>query len=130
VSVELTSNDLVSTPEKNSVEHTMRINTIRVALKRAAPDEPAFVVQRLREGEPLPASTMEAMLVLTGVIADSDANESPVIQARGSAFGIRAHQVLSAIIATSAACAGRCMAMISNSRGLFRALRIRKAPRL
>jgi len=50
----------------------MCVNTIRVAITGGIPGEAPFLIQRLKTGQPLPKDTMEAMLVLTGEIADSD----------------------------------------------------------
>jgi hypothetical protein len=49
-----------------SVENTLRVNTIRVAIKDNSVDGVPVVIRRLEAGDPVPPGTMEAMLVLTG----------------------------------------------------------------
>jgi len=47
------------------VDSTMAVNTIRVAVKELVGDEVPMIVGRLKTGQPLPAGTIEAVLVLT-----------------------------------------------------------------
>jgi hypothetical protein len=66
------ANDTVSAvSDKPAVERTMRIGAIRVAITGCFQDSKSFSVARLDKGEPAPAGTMEAMLVLTGTIDGS-----------------------------------------------------------
>jgi hypothetical protein len=45
---------------------TMAVNTIRVAVKELVGSEIPIIVGRLKMGQPLPAGTIEAVLVFTG----------------------------------------------------------------
>lgn len=56
-------------PMADSVDSTLRANTIRVAIKDAFVDGMPVVMKRLETGEPVPAGTIEAMIVLTGEMA-------------------------------------------------------------
>jgi hypothetical protein len=46
-------------------EHKARANTIRVAIAGLAPGAGPLTIERLEEGQPLPAGTNEATLVLS-----------------------------------------------------------------
>jgi hypothetical protein len=50
------------------VDTTMAVNTIRVAVKELVGGEVPVIVDRLKTGQPLPAGTIEAVLVLTGEV--------------------------------------------------------------
>ena len=50
---------------KPVTENTVRVATMRVAIPASSRDANVFVVRRLKAGQPLPAGTTEATLVLT-----------------------------------------------------------------
>jgi hypothetical protein len=55
-----------STPADEPLsERTARVNTIRVAVARSVLEGRSFTVERLDHGQPLPAGTKEATLVLS-----------------------------------------------------------------
>jgi hypothetical protein len=70
--------DIECTAADNAAELTLSVNTIRVAINGAIADGAPLVIQRLKMGEPLPAGTMEAMLVLTGEFAGPKTNRNRV----------------------------------------------------
>jgi hypothetical protein len=56
----------VSTPANEPLtERTVRVNTIRVAIASSVPEAGRFTIERLAKGQPLPAGTKEATLVLS-----------------------------------------------------------------
>ena len=56
----------VAAATDKSGDITMAVNTIRVAVKELVGGEVPIIVDRLTTGQPLPAGTIEAVLVLTG----------------------------------------------------------------
>jgi len=58
--------------DKVITERTLRVATLRVAIPTSSRDASVFVVRRLKAGQPLPAGTTEATLVLNG--------ESPFVE--------------------------------------------------
>jgi hypothetical protein len=56
----------VAAATDKGVDITVAVNTIRVAVKPLVGGEVPIIVDRLKTGEPLPAGTIEAVLVLTG----------------------------------------------------------------
>jgi hypothetical protein len=58
-------------PEKPTAEGAMCAATIRVSIAGSIGDATSFTVERFDAGGPLPAGTMEGMLVLTGGIEGS-----------------------------------------------------------
>ena len=52
--------------DKVITERTLRVTTLRVAIPASSRDANVFVVRRLKAGQPLPAGTTEATLVLNG----------------------------------------------------------------
>jgi hypothetical protein len=62
------------------VDTTMAVDTIRVAVKEFVGGEVPMIVGRLKTGQPLPAGTIEAVLVLTrevGVDTEIDIGKGP-----------------------------------------------------
>jgi hypothetical protein len=55
----------LSTSADALTEHKARANTIRVAIAGSAPGAGPLTIERLDEGQPLPAGTNEATLVLS-----------------------------------------------------------------
>jgi hypothetical protein len=55
----------VSNAAAPATEQKLRVAAIRVAIPTSSRDANVFVVRRLEKGQPLPAGTTEAMLVLT-----------------------------------------------------------------
>ena len=51
--------------DKRVTERTLAVDTLRVAIPASRRDAAVFVVRRLEKGQPLPAGTTEATLVLT-----------------------------------------------------------------
>jgi hypothetical protein len=80
----------------------MSVNTIRVAIQGAIPDEATFIVQRLKTGQPLPANTMEAMLVLTGEVHRGIEDEPPLAAERKLAWATNGRHVLSVFFTNEA----------------------------
>jgi hypothetical protein len=60
--------ETLATATDNGVDTTMAVNTIRVAVKEFVGGEVPMIVGRLKTGQPLPAGTIEAVLVLTGEV--------------------------------------------------------------
>jgi hypothetical protein len=90
------------------LESTQSVMTIRVAIQRAVPSAAKFVVQRLELGQPLPARSMEAMLVLTGEVNELDLESFAPTRARqlGQAVVGKSREVWSELVT-------RCRSMIS-----------------
>ena len=60
--------EILAAATDQGVDSTMAVNTIRVAVKEFVGGEVPMIVGRLETGQPLPAGTIEAVLVLTGEV--------------------------------------------------------------
>ena len=112
--------EIDSAPAEAAVETTMSVNTIRVAIESVRPGQGPFVVHPLRTGQPLPASTMEAMLVLTGEVHGGHAAENPFARRQWSAIVTDTRRRLTALL-TSDVWKKWCAAIIDQTQRALRA---------